>query len=309
MRIVFMGTPGFSVPALEALVAAGHDLALVVTQPDRRRGRGQRVRRTEVAATADRFGIEVAQPERVSSPEFRARLSELDAELFAVVAYGRILKQRVLEIPRWGCMNAHASLLPHLRGAAPIQRAIIGGDSVSGVTTMKMDRGMDTGDVLLAREVPVGDRDTAGDLHDRLAPVAAALLVDTIDRLPEIAARPQNHEQAAYAPRIEGADLELDWALDAVTLDRVVRGLAPAPGARTHRECELLKVLEAEPVVASRDLEPGSVFSLDRGCAVQCGEGALRLVRVGPAGRPPMAADAYLRGRPLTGGERFGRGA
>ncbi|MAE72159.1 MAG: methionyl-tRNA formyltransferase [Gemmatimonadetes bacterium] len=306
MRIVFMGTPVFAVPAIEALVAAGHDLALVVTQPDRRRGRGHRVRRTDAAAAADRLGLDVAQPERVSGPEFRDRLRDLSAELFVVVAYGRILKRRVLEIPRWGCINAHASLLPHLRGAAPIQQAIFGGDSVTGVTTMKMDRGMDTGDMLLAREVPIGARDTAGDLHDRLAPVAAALLVETLARLPEIEPRPQDHDRATYAPRIEGDDLELDWGLDATTLDRTIRGLAPAPGARTRRDGELLKVLEAEPVTASSGLEAGSLFPLDRGCAVQCSGGALRLVRVGPAGRPPMPADAYLLGRPLQGGERLG---
>jgi methionyl-tRNA formyltransferase len=307
VRIVFMGTPEFAIPSLRAIAAAGHDVPLVVTQPDRIRGRGQRVQRTAVAVAADSLGFPVAQPPKPRGRDFSTRLRQLCADVFVVVAYGHILRPQLLGIPRLGSINAHASLLPHLRGAAPIQWAIFLGDRETGVTTMRMDRGMDTGEILLQRRVPIGERENAGKLHDGLALVAADLLVETLDQLPELQGSPQDHAAATFAPKIEREDLVVDWRLDAEQIDRRVRGLSPSPGARTRRNGDLLKILEAEPLNSQSTAAPGTLARDRAGVIVHCGTGALRLQRVGPAGRAIMSADEYFRGRPLqSANERLG---
>lgn len=304
LRIVFMGTPAFACPALELLAAAGHELPLVVSQPDRARGRGQRLHRTPVAALADSLGIAVLQPQRPRGEAFLEQLHATQADAFVVVAYGHILRSEVLEMPPLGCINAHASILPRWRGAAPIQWAIFGGDTETGITTMRMDRGMDTGEMLLTKSLPIGPRENAGELHDRLAPLAAELLVATVAQLPALEGRPQDDDSATLAPRIERADLVLDWSSSALHLDRRIRGLAPAPGARTWRGGKLLKILSAEPVAMDSGT-PGEIFSAGGAFCLRCGKGALRLLRVGPAGKAAMSAEAYFRGRPLVAGERL----
>lgn len=307
MRIVFMGTPPFAVPSLQGIVAAGHEVSLVVTQPDRIRGRGHRVQRTPVAAAADALGVPVSQPPKPRGKEFCRLLRKQAADAFVVVAYGHILRSHILDIPRFGCINAHASLLPHLRGAAPIQWSIFLGDEETGITTMRMDRGMDSGDILLQRRVSVGERENAGELHDRLAPIAAELLVETLAKLPHLTGVSQDDSKATYAPKIEREDLVIDWRLDALEISRRIRGLAPKPGARTWRGERLLKILEAEPLDCDEPAPPGTLRGDVAGTLVVCGHGALRLLRVGPEGRAVMSAEEYFRGRPLnTRGERLG---
>lgn len=309
-----MGTPLFAVPSLEGLVAAGHDVALVVTQPDRRRGRGKKVRRTEVAAAADRLGLPVQQPEKVNSADFRAILSGMEPDIFAVVAFGQILGRRLLAIPRLGSVNPHASLLPAYRGAAPIQHAILGGESVTGITTILLDPGMDSGPMLGCREVPLGSDEDAGSLHDRLSPVAASLLCESIMGLASGALEPegQDHDRATYAPRIEEADLVIDWTRSSKDIHRQVRAFSPRPGARTSFEGQVLQVLSAvqeDPGGVRNDVSGEIVEAVDGCPAVVCGEGLLRLESVRPAGRGAMDGGAWLRGRPGAIGARLGEEA
>lgn len=308
-----MGTPAFAVPSLESLHAAGHRIERVVTQPDRERGRGQKVQRTPVAAAADGLGIEVSQPQRASAPEFVEEIKAIGPDLVAVVAYGHILRRRVLEIPPLGCINAHGSLLPALRGAAPIQWSILRGDHETGITTMRMDRGMDTGDMLLRRPLAIGAHESVSGLHDRLMVLAAEVLTETVDLLERgaITPEPQDESLATYAPRIESRDLVLDWNRPAEELERQVRGLAPR--ARSWRSGRLVQVLESRvaPTDASNaDADaPGTARPAQRGeervLRVVCGRGALDILRLRPEGRSAMAADDYLRGRPWAEDETF----
>jgi len=299
-----MGSAGFAVPALEALARSGQTIPLVLTQPPRPAGRGMSERRTPVHTAAERLGLPIATPATLREPGEQERLRALAPDLVVVAAYGLLLPEAVLAIPRLGCLNLHASLLPRWRGAAPIQRAILAGDRETGVCLMRMEKGLDTGPVYACRRTPIGPRETAGALHDRLAVLAADLLLEL---LPAIAAgtahpTPQPAEGVTYAAKIGPADQRLDFARTAVELDRQVRALSPAPGAWCLARGERLLVLEAEPVEGPKRA-PGEIVALP--LTVACGEGALALHRVQRAGRKAMSAAELQRGFPLPLGSRL----
>ena len=301
MRLAFMGSPGFAVPALRAVHAAGHEVAAVYTQPPRPAGRGQTVAACPVQQAAVALGLPVHHPASLRrDPAAQEAFAALDLDIAVVAAYGLILPPAMLAAPRQGCINIHASLLPRWRGAAPIQAAVLAGDAETGITIMQMDAGLDTGPMLLRGAVPIGTRGTAAALHDALARLGAELIVQALrDHPPAV---PQPREGATYAPKLSRADGALDWTQPAAALDRRVRALNPWPGTYCTLGGEMLKVLEAEP--AEGEGIPGTVL---HDLVVACGEGALRLQRVQRAGRSPIAADAFLRGTPVPSGTRLGR--
>jgi methionyl-tRNA formyltransferase len=300
MRLAFMGSPGFAVPAMEALHAAGHELAAVYTQPPRPAGRGQATIACPVQRAAESLGLPVRHPASLKrDPEAQAEFAALELDAAVIAAYGLILPPAMLAAPRRGCLNIHASLLPRWRGAAPIQAAILAGDAETGITIMQMDTGLDTGPMLLRGAVRSGPRDTASTLHDRLAELGARLILRALAEDPPPI--PQPGEGVTYAAKLSRADAELDWARPAPELDRRVRALNPWPGTVSHLAGEVLKVLEAEPAPGSG--RPGEVL---HGLVVACGEGALRLLRVQRAGRAPLAAEAFLRGTPVAAGTLLG---
>lgn len=303
MRIAFLGTPDFSVPALDALRAAGHEVVCVYTQPPRPAGRGQSERRSAVHDRADAAGIPVRTPATLRDAEAQAEFAALNLDAAVVVAYGLILPQPVLDAPKHGCINIHASLLPRWRGAAPIQRAIQAGDSETGVTIMQMDAGLDTGPELLRQAVPITGETNAGMLHDALAELGGRLIVAALAGIVagtlEAVAQPESGE--TYAAKIERGEERIDWTLPAIQLDRHVRAFAPWPGAWFEHDGARIKVLAAD-VVAGHG-EAGTV--LDDMLTVACGDGALRLVTVQRAGKAAMAAADYLRGRPIAAGAVF----
>ncbi|MEO1470532.1 MAG: methionyl-tRNA formyltransferase [Pseudomonadota bacterium] len=305
MRIVFMGTPGFAVPVLEAIAAAGHAIPAVYTQPPRPAGRGKRPRPSPVAEAATRLGIEIRTPERFRDPGAVEDLEALAPDIAVVVAYGQILPQGALDVPRLGCLNAHASLLPRWRGAAPIQRAIMAGDAETGVCIMQMEAGLDTGPVLARATHPIGPADTAATLHDALATLSARLMTETLDRLaagrpPE--ATPQPAEGTTYAAKIDKAEARIDWTRPAEAVSAHIRGLSPFPGAWTGIAGERVKVLMAEPAGGTG---PAGT-TLDDALAVACGSGAIRLTRLQRAGRGPQDAVEFLRGFPVAVGSGLG---
>ena len=302
MRIVFMGTPDFARTALDALVAAGHEIACVYTQPPRPAGRGQKARPSPVAARAEVLGLPVRAPVSLRDVEVQAEFAALGAEIAVVVAYGLILPQAVLDAPARGCLNIHASLLPRWRGAAPIQRAIMAGDAETGVCIMGMEAGLDTGPVLLREAVAIGAQDTAGTLHDRLAEMGGRLIVDVLGRIDALVPVPQPEVGVTYAAKIYKAEARIDWTLPAEEVDRQIRGLAPFPGAWCEIEGERVKVLLSE--LAEGGGPPGTV--LDDRLTVACGTGAVLLTRLQRAGAGAMDARTYLRGRPLAAGSRLG---
>jgi len=305
LRLVFAGTPPFAARALSALHEAGHDIALVLTQPDRPSGRGLRTRPSAVAEMAASLGLPVAKPASLREPESRAPIEAASPELMVVAAYGLILPKSVLAIPPLGCLNIHASLLPRWRGAAPIQRAIQAGDTETGVAIMVMEAGLDTGPVLLERRVAIAPTDTAATLTDTLAGLGAAAIVEALARLPSLAPRPQDPGGVTYAAKIDKAEGALDWRLDAATLDRQVRAFDPFPGAETTVGGEPLKVWRARPVTGSG--EPGTVIDLQDGCpVVACGVGALALTIVQRPGSRRLPAAEFLKGRPMPPGTRLG---
>ena len=302
MRLVFMGTPEFALPALEVLVAAGHEIACVYTRPPRPAGRGQQPRPSPVAVRAAALGLPVRTPATLRDPAVQAEFAALRAEIAVVVAYGLILPPPVLEAPARGCLNIHASLLPRWRGAAPINRAIMAGDTETGVCIMAMEAGLDTGPVLLRAAVPIGAQDTAGSLHDRLAELGGRMIADTLARLDALTPVPQPETGVTYAAKITKAETRIDWTRPADALDRHIRGLAPFPGAWFALDGERIKVLLAEPAPGSG--LPGEI--LDDRLTVACGSGALRLTRLQRAGAAVLDAPAFLRGRPLPPGTRLG---
>ena len=299
LRLAFMGTPDFAVPALAALLDAGHAIARVYSQPPRPAGRGQRERPSPVAAFASEHGLAVSTPKTLRAPEAQAEFAALAVDAAVVVAYGLILPKPILDAPRLGCVNLHGSLLPRWRGAAPIQRAIMEGDAETGVMTMKMEEGLDTGPILMAERSAI-DRKTYGELHDELASLGADLMVRTLAALERgsIAPTPQPSEGATYAKKIAKEEARIDWRTPAHQIDCLVRGLSPFPGAWSEAKGERLKILNCEPTLGGG--APGTL--LDDALTVACGDGALRLTRLQRPGKAAMNADELLRGFPLTAG-------
>ena len=301
MRLAFFGTPAFAVPTLDALVEAGHEVAAVVAQPDKPAGRGNHLVSPPTVVRARSLGIPTLQPVKVRSGEFPEAIEALGLEVAVVVAYGRILTPRLLTAPRRGCINVHASLLPRWRGAAPIQWSVVAGDAVTGVTTMQMAEGLDTGDMLLRAETPIGPEETAGELHDRLAPLGAALAVRTLAELDTLTPQPQDDALATLAPMLEREHGRLDWARPAAELHNRVRGLSPWPGTWTIFRGETLKILRAR--VAEGAGEPGVVLP---GARVGTGQGLLELVEVHQAGRKAVRGVDWVNGARVAAGERLG---
>ncbi len=302
MKIIFAGTPAFAATALDALIAAGHRIVLVLTQPDRPAGRGLSLQPSPVKQLALAWQIPLAQPATLKDEAVVAMLAALDADVMVVAAYGLLIPRALLDLPPWGCVNIHASLLPRWRGAAPIQRAILAGDRETGVTIMQMDAGLDTGAMLLAQSVPVTDDDTAQTLHDRLAVTGAQLIVRALDEAPEPV--PQDVTLATYAAKISKSEARIDWARSAVDIDRQIRAFNPAPGAHTALQGQLVKVWRAALVVGHGI--PGTVLHAGAdSVVVATGAGALRLLELQRAGGKRLPAQAFLAGTPVVPGARF----
>ena len=303
LRLAFMGTPAFAVAPLASLLAQGHDIAAVYTQPPRPSGRGQSETKSAVHIFADANGLVVRTPKSLKRADEQDAFAELELDLAVVVAYGLILPKPILDAPRLGCVNIHASLLPRWRGAAPIQRAIMAGDRESGVMTMRMDEGLDTGPVLMAERLPIPPDMTAGQLHDALSPLGADLIVRTVAALSreQIVPQPQPAEGVTYAAKITPEETHLDWSRPAPEIRNRMRGLAPAPGAWTLINGERVKILKAAREEAAG--EPGT--ALDDRLLIAAGEGALRLERLQRPGRAPMDAADLLRGFAVPKGTRL----
>lgn len=296
-----MGTPDFAVPALRALHEAGHAIACVYTQPPRPAGRGKKLMPSPVQIEAERLGLIVRSPMSLRGAEAQAEFVALKADVAVVAAYGLILPQAVLDAPVYGCLNIHASLLPRWRGAAPIHRAVMAGDTETGVTIMQMETGLDTGPMLHKVTVPVG-RKTTGELFVELGAVGAAAMVEVLADLAAFPPEEQDDSAAIYAPKIDKAEAKIDWAVDAATIERLVRGLAPFPGAWFELGDERVKLLLAEEVDASG--APGSV--LDEDFTIACGAGAVRPLRLQRAGKPVLDRTEFLRGRAVAAGTKLG---
>jgi methionyl-tRNA formyltransferase len=303
MRCVFLGTPAFAVPALEALVAAGHDIVSVVTQPDRPRGRGQQLSTSPVKETALRHALAVYQPERIRRPEAIAELAALAPDVMIVVGYGQIIPQAAIDIPPHGIINLHASLLPKYRGAGPVQWSIANGETRTGVTTMRIDAGLDTGDMLLKAETDIGPDESAVELGARLADMGAALLVETLEKIASIVPRKQDGAQATYAPLLKKEDGAIDWREPARTIHNRVRGLQPWPGAYTRFRGRQLHIWKAR-VGAQEPGAPGSLRLYP--LRAVAGEGALELIEVQLEGRQRMAGETFANGQRITGSDILG---
>ena len=314
MRVVFMGTPAFAVPSLEALDKSDHEVVGVVTQPDRPKGRGQAVVPCPVKELALAKGLPVSQPEKVKSPEFLRQLSDWQPDVIAVTAFGRFLPKAILDLPPMGCVNVHGSLLPAYRGAAPIQWALIHGDPETGITTMLMDEGMDTGAVLLQQPVPIEPEDTALELGARLAPVGGALLVETLTRLAErsVVPREQDHSRATSAPLLKKADGVIDWTQPATEIANRIRGLSPWPGSYTfHHEHRLIirkGRVDAENGPGGSDgQQPGTILAVGpQSFSVQTGAGRIEVLEVQPANKKRMPVEQFLQGYALREHEMLG---
>lgn len=303
MRLIFAGTPEFAALALQAIVAAGHDVTLVLTQPDRPAGRGMALQPSPVKKLALDKGIEVFQPLTLKDAEAQAKIAATGAEVMVVAAYGLILPQAVLDLPRFGCLNIHASLLPRWRGAAPIQRALLAGDAETGVCIMQMEAGLDTGPVLLSEAFAIVPNDTSATLHDRLAALGARLVVAALGKLP-LPATPQALEGVTYAQKIGKAEAQIDWSQSAIELDRHIRAFNPFPGAQAQFGGQTVKLWRATPVEGSG--EKGQILQVDRNrIVVACGSGALAVSELQKAGGKRLAVREFLAGHPLKAGDRF----
>ena len=306
MRLIFAGTPEFAAQALAALHSAGHEIVLVLAQPDRPAGRGLKLAPGAVRALAQERGLEVYQPAGLKDAQTQQRLRALGADLMVVAAYGLILPEAVLAIARLGAVNIHASLLPHWRGAAPIQRAILAGDARTGISIMQMDRGLDTGPILAAEAIPIAADDTSATLHDKLAELGARLIVSALSRLErgELRAQPQEDALASYAAKITKAEAEIDWSKDAAVIERKIRAFNPQPGASTTTRRTTLKIWRATTIAAEG--APGTILAADReGIVVACGSGALKVQELQRAGGKRLAAAPFLAGFHLAAGERL----
>ena len=303
MRLIFAGTPEFAAQALDAVIAAGHEVALVLTQPDRPSGRGMALRASPAKERALATGIEVFQPPTLRDAAAQEAIRAVGAEVMVVAAYGLILPQVVLDMPRFGCINIHASLLPRWRGAAPIQRAILAGDAETGVCIMQMEAGLDTGPVLISGQLSIADDDTAVTLHDKLAALGAGLIVDALARLPLVPC-PQPDAGVTYAAKIEKDEAPLDWRLPAAQLARQVRAFNPFPGALASFQGNAIKVWGAR--VSDSGGAPGTILAADKsGIVVACGEGALCLLELQKAGGKRLPVAQFLAGMPLAAGAVF----
>lgn len=322
MRIVFMGTPDFSVPALKALVEAGHQVIAVVTQPDKPKGRGKEVQMTPVKIQAMEYGIPVYQPAKVREASFVEVLQGMEADVYVVIAFGQLLPKAVLELPKYGCINIHASLLPKYRGAAPIQWCVIDGERETGITTMMMDVGLDTGDMLEKTVIPIEEKETGGSLHDKLSLAGGALILSTLKKLEEgtLVRTPQTDEGTCYAKMLTKSLGDIDWNQGAVSIERLIRGLNPWPSAYTMWNGKTIKIWAAD-VIAGREAAeflsesgvpaetgtaPGTVVCSDkRGLVVCTGGGLLSIRELQMEGKKRMDTPAFLRGYPIPAGDMF----
>jgi methionyl-tRNA formyltransferase len=308
LRIVFMGTPEFSVPTLMEIVGHGHEVVACYSQPPRPAGRGMELKKSPVHEAAESFGIPVFTPSSLKGLEEQKAFIELDADVAVVVAYGLLLPQAVLDAPREGCLNLHASILPRWRGAAPINRAIMAGDAETAVQVMRMEEGLDTGPVCMSETVPIDDNMTAGELHDRLSGLGGDLMVRALAALSRgaLIAVPQSEDGATYARKLSKSETRIDWSGNAKAVHDHIRGLSPFPGAWCEMQLggkpERVKVLRS--LIAEGTGEPGAILSLtDNGPVIACREGAVRLVQVQRAGKKPVSGEDFLRGAALTKGD------
>jgi methionyl-tRNA formyltransferase len=303
LRLAFMGSPEFAIPALEHILAAGHDVACVYSQPPRPAGRGKQLSKTPVHELAERRGIEVRTPENFRSASDRKAFADLKLDTAVVVAYGLLLPQEILDAPRLGCFNLHGSILPRWRGAAPIHRAVMAGDAITGVQVMKMEAGLDTGPVMLTATTPIIEDDTTGDVHDRLSVLGAELMVKALAELEAGPVRltPQTEDGVAIAPKVTPAEARIDWTRPAAQVAAHIRGLSPHPGAWFELDGQRIKALHAKAEKGSG--VPGEV--LDDTLLVACGDGAVRLTRLQRAGKGQMTAEEFQRGARIPRGQRL----
>lgn len=311
IRIVYMGTPDFAVEPLEAIIKAGYEVAAVVTQPDKQKGRGKEVKMTPVKECALRHGIPVFQPVKIKEPEAVAELEKYQADLFVVAAFGQLLSEEILNMPEYGCINIHASLLPAYRGAAPIQWAVLNGEKESGVTIMQMDKGLDTGDMLLKRSVELSPKETGDSLHDKLMRLGAELIVEALPKLEkgELVPEKQKDELSSYAKKLTKAMGQIDWSKDAVSLERWIRGLNSWPSAYTFFGGKTLKIWEAQVAEenGAQKAEPGQVVSVSKeGFTVACGQGALQILSLQLEGKKRVLTREFLLGYQVEPGMILG---
>lgn len=307
MRIIFMGTPEFAVPSLRALIDSQDDVIALVSQPDRPRGRGRKLAPTATKLLAQEYNVPVIQPREIRTEEFLKELTELHPDLICVTAYGKILPPAILSLPPFGCINVHASLLPKYRGAAPVNWAIVRGEKVTGVTTMRMDEGMDTGETLLKREIPITDEDTGEMLAAKLSLLGAELLTETIERLKEDTLEPlvQDESQASYAPMLKKEDGLIDWEKPSFEIRNMIRGMLPWPGAFTYLGGKRLKINRGES--AFGEGSPGEVVSAKKGALeVACGKGSLLILELQIEGGKRLGAHSFLSGRKVEAGTVLG---
>lgn len=309
MKIIYMGTPDFAVAPLEAILKAGHEVTAVVTQPDRQKGRGREVQYSPVKECALSYGIPVLQPLKIKEEDAVEELRKYPADIFVVAAFGQLLSEEILNMPRFGCINIHASLLPAYRGAAPIQWCVINGEEKTGVTIMQMAKGMDTGDILLQKEVVLDEKETGGSLFDRLMETGAELIVEVLPKIEagELTPVVQKEELATYAGKITKDMGNIDFAKSAVTIERLIRGLNPWPSAFTHYKGKILKIWEADVVSECANAEnpvPGTVIAMDKeSFTLATGEGALRIRSLQPEGKKRMSCAEFMRGYEVKVGE------
>lgn len=309
MKIIYMGTPDFAVAPLEAILKAGHEVTAVVTQPDRQKGRGREVQYSPVKECALSYGIPVLQPLKIKEKDAVEELRKYPADIFVVAAFGQLLSEEILNMPRFGCINIHASLLPAYRGAAPIQWCVINGEEKTGVTIMQMAKGMDTGDILLQKEVVLDEKETGGSLFDRLMETGAELIVEALPKIEagELIPVVQKEELATYAGKITKDMGNIDFAKSAVTIERLIRGLNPWPSAFTHYKGKILKIWEADVVsecVNAENPVPGTVIAMDKeSFTLATGEGALRIRSLQPEGKKRMSCAEFMRGYEVKVGE------
>jgi len=305
MNVIFMGTPEFAVPTLEAIYKEGHNISLVITQKDKPKGRGKKISFTPVKEKAIELGLEVSQPDKINSKNIVETIKSINPDVIVVVAYGQILKEDILFTPRYGCVNVHASLLPKYRGAAPINWAIINGEQKTGITTMMMSKGLDSGDMLLKAETLIGEEDTASELHDRLMHIGATLLIETLAKIEKgsIERIPQNHSEASYAPIMTKKTGKIDWSMDGIDIKNLVRGTQSWPSAYTEYKDKIVKILKVDICEKFTQDRIGTVVKVSGdGIFVNAKDSCVILKRIQFPGKKAMNIDEYLRGNKLEKG-------